>query len=221
MSQTKDKVINIKFRELHYSLKRLNDTQYYDFWKTSICIADDYRFYLDFYLSLRQKGELLNLAQVYIALKTLCGESNNSIDKYKGSFSFPFLMEVRKAGNKFDYLLDIYDFRGSLYFGIRKLLQVHDSYNRGMSYLPFAEGFSRNEINNFINYFYGYIQGFFEAIQINYQQFFFKKVDSNGILFGYKDGDFFEEHYDEPEDYERAVKLLGGELGGSPRTGHH
>lgn len=122
MTQTKDKVINIKFREVHYSLKRLNDSQYYDFWKTSICIADDYRFYLDFYLFLRERGGLLNLAQVYIALKTLCGKSNNSFDKYKGSFSFPFLLEVRKAGKKFDYLLDIYDFRGSLYFGIRKLL---------------------------------------------------------------------------------------------------
>lgn len=220
MSHTKDKIINIKFRELHYSLKRLNDSQYYDFWKNSICIADDYKFYSDFYFCLRQRDELLNLAQIYIALKTLCGESNNFIDKYKGSFSFPFLIEVRKAGKKFDYLLDIYDFRGSLYFGIRKLLQFDDSYNRGVSYPPFAEEFSRNEINNFVNYFYGYIKGFFEAIQSNYQQFFFKKVDSNGILFGYKDGKFFEEHYDEPEDYELAVKLLEGGWGGVPTTGH-
>ena len=208
MNEIKDKVINIECSGNHYRLCRMNDSQYYELWKNSIPIADDYGFYLDFYLYLSHEGKSLNLAQIYVTLKELCGESGQFFDDWKGSFSFPFFLEVSKAGHKFDYLLDIYDHRGSLYFGICKQLQPYDSYDFRLIHQPFSEEFSRQDINKFISYFYGYIQGYFEARQDTYKQFFFKRVDSNGILFGYKDGNFFEEHYDSSENYEQAVKLL-------------
>lgn len=202
------KIINIECSGNHYKLDRLNDSQYYERWQNSLTIADDYGFYLNFYLYLRNKGENLNLAQIYVTLKQLCGESGQFFDDWKGSFSFPFSLEVTKAGQKFDYLLNIYDNRGSLYFGILKQLQPHDSYDKRVIQPPFPEEFPRQDINEFISYFYSYLWGYFDATKASYEQFFWKRVESNGILFGYKDGQFFEEHYDSPENYKQAVKLL-------------
>jgi len=208
MNAIKDKVINIEFRQNHYRLSQLNDNQYYELRQNSIAIADDYGFYIDFYRYLKQKNEELNLAQIYVTLEAICGESGRFFDDWKGSFTFPFFLEVSKSGQKFDYLLDIYDNRGSLYFGIRKQIQPHDSYDLSLMYQPFPEEFSRQDIQAFISYLYGYIQGYFETIQDTYNQFFFKRVASNGIVFGYKDGEFFEEQYDSPETYNQAVKSL-------------
>ncbi len=209
MSQHKDKIINIDLNEVHYKLIRLSDGQYHDFWRNSISIADDYRFYLDFfYRYLERRGECLNLAQIYCTLTELCGESNKFIDNYKGSFSFPFLLEVKKSGKQFNYLLTIFDFRGSIEFGFRKLLQPQDTYDKRFLYQPFTEGFSREEINNLIVYMYSYVKGVFEDISKDYQKPFFKKVISNTILYGYKDGNFFEEQYNSSDDFENAVKLL-------------
>lgn len=208
MNQSQDKVINIEFNGKHYRLFRLDDSQYYELWKNSLAIADDYGFYLNLYFYLRDKSSSLNLAQVYVALEKLCGSSGKFFDDWKGSFSFPFFLEVSKAGQKFDYLLDIYDHRGSLYFGIRKQLKPDDSYDARIIHQPFPEEFSRQDINEFISYFYGYLQGYFATIKGSYEQFFCKRVDSNCILFGFKDGIFFEEHYEDYEDYEQAVNLL-------------
>ncbi|MBD2183790.1 hypothetical protein [Aerosakkonema funiforme] len=208
MNRIKNKVINIDISSNHYRLERLDDRKYYELWKNSLAIADDYGFYIDFYLYLRDRAESLNLAQIYVTLEKLCGESGKFFDDWKGSFSFPFFLEVSKAGHEFDYLLNIYDHRGSVNFGIRKQLQPHDSYDARVIHQPFPEEFSRQDINEFITYFYGYLQGYFEEIKSSYSQFFFKRIDSNCILFGYKDGNFFEEHYDDHEEYTRSLKLL-------------
>ena len=105
---------NLTEKEKEYILSRLDDERYYELWQNSLKIKDDYGFYLDFYLSLQREGEYLNLAQVYVTLKSICGESGRFFDDWKGSFSFPFLLEIIKLGKTYPkYLLDIYDFRGS------------------------------------------------------------------------------------------------------------
>lgn len=75
MNAIKNKVITIEFRGNQYRLSRLNDHQYYGLRQNSISIADDYGFYIDFYRYLRQQGEELNLAQIYVTLEAICGES--------------------------------------------------------------------------------------------------------------------------------------------------
>lgn len=53
--------------------------------------------------------------------------------------------------------------------------------------------FSREEINEFISYFSGYLKGCSEWISLFPRQPFIKKIDSNHILYGYRDREFFEE----------------------------
>jgi hypothetical protein len=203
------KTIDFELDEIHYTCSRLADDEYYELDQNSLAIADDYGFYMAFYRFLEQRGDYLNFAQIYVALKQFSGESGACYDDWKGSFSFPFLLELKRGEKEFTYLLNIYNYRDSLYFGIRKPVKPDDSrYDRQIIHQPFEDEFSRKEINNFIIYFYSYLIGFFKAIRTTYDEFFYKRVDSNGILFGYKDGEFFEEQYKSPEEYEKAVQML-------------
>jgi hypothetical protein len=75
-------------------------------------------FYLNFYLSERDNKNKLNLAELFVSLTDLLGESGDWIDDWKGSFSFPVLLVLEKEQGKFFYLMDIYDNRGTLYFNL-------------------------------------------------------------------------------------------------------
>jgi hypothetical protein len=200
--------INVALDNIHCRCSRLDDKEHFELEQNSLAIAADYGFYMRFYHFLEQRGDYLNFAKIYTTLKSLCGESGKGYDDWKGSFSFPFLVEVKKGEKEFRYLLNIFNYRDSLYFGIRKPLQPDDRFDRQLIHQPFEDEFSREEINNFIISFYAYLVSSFRAIAPSYDEFFFNRVDSNGILFGYKDGQFFQDHYDSPEEYKKAVTML-------------
>ncbi len=74
---------------------------------------------------------------------------------------------------------------------------------------PFEFEFSRQEINYFISCFYGYLEGCFPGIKLFIpSEQFFKKIDSNHILYGYKDDQYFEEQYQSQEAYKTAIEKL-------------
>ena len=204
-----NKCIKCELAGVHYTLTRLDDGTYHNLWQNSLAIEDDYGFYMTFARLMAREGRKLNFAQMYVALKELCGESSNIFDNWKSSFLFPFLLEVAKADRQSRYLFRFYNYRDSWYCGLRKVLDADDTgYDKHRMYQPFEDEFSRDEINYLIAYFYSYLFGFFEAIHDYYDDFFFKRVDSNLILFGYKDGEFFEEQYDTEEEYLEAIDVL-------------
>ena len=58
------------------------------------------------------------------------------------------------------YLLEIHNCRGSVYFSIRKIVAADDlRLKEWRYYQPFADEFSREEINYFRTYFNGYLEG--------------------------------------------------------------
>lgn len=68
--------------------------------------------------------------------------------------------------------------------------------------------FYRQEINEFISYLYGYLVGVSEWVCQTQTQPFFKRIDSNHILYGYRNGEFFEEQIDSEEEYKAAIQSL-------------
>ncbi len=202
-------VIYFELDNIHYKLTRLDDCEYHELWKRSIPIGNDYGFDMSFSLYLIRRGHHLNLAQLYTALKYLCGESGTFFDDWKSSFSFPFSLDISRENGQFAYLFRIGDYKGGLDYSIRKIVEPDDyRYDRSVIRQPFENEFSREEINYFIAYFYHYLLGFFEAIKDRHHEFFFKQVQTNLLLFGYRNGTFFEEQYDSPEEYEQAVKAI-------------
>lgn len=190
-----------------YKLIRLNDDQFYVLNKNSISIIDDYTHLM----SLSRVDEIIysSTPKMYITLKYLFGEHGDYYDDWSGTFSFPFLIYFQKGKEEFVYLMNIYDIRSSIDFKIARLIEEDDErFERGILHKPFEE-FPRQEINYIINYFVGFLSGYFESCLSNqYDEFFFKIVKSDLILFGYKDGRYFEDEYETEEEFDAAIQEL-------------
>ena len=84
-----------------------------------------------------------------------------------------------------------------------------EGYDKQIRREPFEIEFSRQEINYFISYFYGYLEGYFHSIRLSMpSEQFFKRIDSNHILYGYKDEQYFEEQYASQEAYRAEIRNL-------------
>lgn len=202
--------VELKPKDIKYELFRLDDAEFRKLRQKSLPIRDDYMFYMHFYLSERENKNKLNLAEIFVSLTYLFGESGDWIDDWKGSFSFPVLLILDKVQGKFFYLIDIYDNCGTLYFSFYRILESDvEGYDNQILREPFELEFSRQEINYFISYFYGYLEGYFHSIKLLIpSEQFFKKIGSNHILYGYNDEHFFEEHYPSQEAYQTAIENL-------------
>ncbi len=187
------KALQFEVEGVEYTLIRLSDGQYYDLQRRSLAIAEDHGFYLSLYFANQQRGELLDFARAYASLKSLFGESGKYYDDFKGSFSFPFLLHVRKpAGGSF-YLLNVLNLRSTLEFSLHKLLRPEaQGFDTQRLYQPFAEEFSRAEINQFIAFFYGYLRGYAKTLKRHWTEPFVQMTSSELLLFGYLNGEFFE-----------------------------
>ncbi|MBE9209464.1 hypothetical protein IQ244_23795 [Nostoc sp. LEGE 06077] len=202
--------LQLQRQDIKYELWRLDDTEFRKLRRKSLPIKDDSRFYMNFYLSERNNKNKLNLAELFVSLTDLLGDSGDWIDDWKGSFSFPVLLVLEKEQGNFFYLMDIYDNRGTLYFSIYRVLESDvEGYDHQMAREPFELEFSRQEINYFISYFYGYLEGHFHSRKslISSEQFF-KTIGSNHIIYGYQDGKYFEECYEAQEAYQAAIEHL-------------
>jgi len=198
--------IDIKIEERIYKLIRLDDEQYYILRKNSISIADDNDCLT--YLSTSKNTIYSSLSKMYVVLKERFGESGLYYDDWKGAFSFPFLIYFQKGEKYFSYLLNIYNFRSFIEFKISKLIDVNDqNLRQDIYYEPFEE-FSKKDIAVFIGYIVGFCTGYFESAAERYNQFFFKTVRSNLIIFGYKDGNFFDHDYEDEDKFCQAVEDL-------------
>ncbi|MUG97149.1 hypothetical protein F7734_34400 [Scytonema sp. UIC 10036] len=193
-----------------YQLWRLDKSEYEKLRDNSLPIADDFRFYLELYLSDRQGENRLNLAETLVILEWIFGESSNLFDDWKSSFCFPILLVVKKEIGNLYYLMNIYDRRGSVYFSLYRIIE-NSIYGYETQRLrePFELEFSRQEINCFLSYFYSYLFGYFQSVRdIISPQNFIKKVDSNLIIYGYKNGEYFEDQYDSASTYQEAIRIF-------------
>ena len=54
----------------------------------------------------------------------------------------------------------------------------------------------------------GFLTGYFECIENLYEDNFYKEVGSEHILYGYKEGCFFDNHYETQEEFYAAIEEL-------------
>ncbi|MBF0230100.1 MAG: hypothetical protein HQK63_11040 [Desulfamplus sp.] len=62
-------------------------------------------------------------------------------------------------------------------------------------------------IHYFIDYFVGFLTGYFESVKNRHDEFF-KIVRSNLIIFGYKDGVYFDNQYENEDEFNEAMQTL-------------
>ncbi len=210
--------IDLQCNGINFEIWRIDDAEYRKLrWDHSFQVRDYCEFYNQQSLSqMYGDNDNLNLAELFTALECLLGESSNFYDEYKGSFNFHNLLVIKRENGVFFYLLTIYDHRGFIQFGLARILEntERDKYNLQILYDPLPSEFSKSEINYFFTYFYGFLTGYFNSKKsFTPRQNFLKKVDSNLILYGYKDGEYFEEEYDSQEPLKAKIDLLKEEYG--------
>ncbi len=197
--------IDIKTENNIYKLIRLNDEQYYQLHKYRVALFEDYTHLMS--LSVDKSIIYSSFSKMYTAIKLLFGESGKYFDDWKGSFSFPFLIHFYKDEEEFEYVMNLQNVRSSIEFSIAKLISADVNIKRNVLHEPFEE-FPKEEIRYFINYFVGYLSGYLESSSKYYNEFFFKTVGSNLILFGFDDGQFFDYQYENEEEYRKAIEEL-------------
>lgn len=204
-SPTRDQ-ITFKQEDTQFHLWRLGDDEYQQLRQHSLPIKEDAGFMFQLALSEHHNPDRLTLPEAFLALEALFGKTSNQFDPWKGSFCFPLLLVLTKKQGQFFYLLRILDHRGSFHFPLYRILeQGTDGYNIDAYRSPYELEFSTEAINKFICYFYGYLKGASKWAHKFSPPTFLKKVDSNFILYGCRDGTLFEESFESDADYQQAI----------------
>lgn len=199
--------ITLQQNQSKFDLWRLNNEEYHKLRAHSLPIKEDLMFLLQLFISEAHDPNRLTLPLAFVTLEHLFGKTSNWFDDWKGSFSFPLLLVVKKSQGNFTYILRVYDHRGSLSFSFYRVLENGaNGYDTDIYREPFELEFSREEINQFISYFYGYLIGCSTWVSKLQKQSFIKKIDSNHILYGYQDGEFFEKQIESVETYRETIE---------------
>lgn len=202
----KGRSISLETGGINYRLVRIDDRLYYHAHEQGVSIQDDYGFYLQLWWGQERQGGGLGLAETYVALTMLLGESSENYDPWKCSFSFPCLLEVKRESGVYGYALHIVDIKGGVNYRLYKLLDRDDKrFDRMVIQPPFAEEFSRAEINHFIAFMTGYLEGYFDAVKKLWQKWFFRTVQCEFILYGFQRGRFFNRQYSSESAFREAI----------------
>jgi hypothetical protein len=210
------RMIDMQSKGIKYYLWRIDDAEENKLRESSIQIEDpDFQFYHSLFRFPRGTEDELNLAEFFVVLESIFGESSDWFDKWKGSFSFPLLLVVEKETGKFFYLMTISDHRGFVYFRLYKIVEDGINFDENSRiHKPFEDEFSREEINYFFSFFYGFLIGYFGVYkQFNFPQPFLKTIDSSLIFYGYKDNDYFEVDCNTSEEYEAGIQSFEDKYG--------
>ncbi len=196
----------IEIDDQKYTFTRLRDDQYYILARKCIPIPTDYDHL--FFLSCNGDTIFSHPAKLYAVLRDIFGESGRDYDPDKGSFSFPFLISFVKE-EQHEYIMNIRSVKGGVEFPLGKVGYEKSEWKKDDLSGPPFEDFSREEITDFIDYLIGYFSSTFQDYyEKHYNEPFFGVIRTQFLVFGYKDGEFFEDDFDNDEDYHEAVRSL-------------
>lgn len=186
-------------------LIRLSDNHYAWLRENYFPIQADFGFS---YAMLRRKESTLNLAQTFVVLEALFGETSRDYDDYKSSFEFPLFLHLQKSSGSYPYVFKVLDYKGSLEFNLYRIIDGEDQTCRAAYQKPRSAEFSSDEIEFFYNYFFGFLEGYFSTACSTIIRPFFRTMDSCWGIYGCKNGKYFEKYYATEKTYTAAINRL-------------
>lgn len=206
------KTITCNTTNATYHLTHLTDEVYSRLWEQSVGMHYSSGWLLfQIQRAVERRGEeVLQVGQVYVALKQLCQHESSRIrDTWKSSFLFPFLLTGTWNQQGLLYLFRINNYRGSLEMSLRRLMAFdHTDMERYVLRKPLEDELPQQAIDELCEWMYGFLVGYFSTIPLDWIEPFYQRVDSNLILFGFKDGAFFQWQYQDPDVYEATVQQI-------------
>jgi hypothetical protein len=162
-------------------------------------------------------SDALTLPKVLLLLEAEFGLSSRSLDTWKQTFCFPFLMVIAKPIGSFHYLFNIADYRGGLEFRLYRVVDDAKYTDRALEvfHSPLADELTETEIIYVIAYLWGYLEGRAKVLCDHTAEIepFFRHVDSNHVIYGYWNGNFVEEVIEDPDEYQKKIELLKQQYG--------
>lgn len=198
--------MEVRIDSLHCRLRRIGDHRFISLGSDALAIKEDLLFLDRLHSSLYRTGNSPNLAEFYAVFKEIFGESSLCYDDYKGAFGFPFEVEVFKGNAVYVYVLHVINRRGTVDFRFLKVpTSQEERLRRNIYHAPFEE-FTGEEINLLILYLHNYVIGGIRILRKFYDEEFVKWNLSELIMFGFRQGTFFQHRYSDRAEFDAALK---------------
>ncbi len=197
-----------------FTLTRIEDRALLALQRNATPIAEDHQFGMPWRPACWQPGSL-GLAQFFLMMCQLFGDSGNLYDDYKSSFCFPFRLTTKKGERTGEYLVLIGDWKGE---PTVRLLRRNAEASSGIAS---AQGFIDEEFSREdCHYLIDYLEGSLEMLELAYRKVlateapdFLNQVPNAQLLYGYQDGTPFEHRFDDEDDFYSMCARLRAELG--------
>ncbi len=161
-------------------------------------------------MSVYHSQSYLLFSKMFVTLEYLFGSTDEQgiDDGYKRSFYFPFLLKFPDEKENLGYLMIVHDHRCGIYYKFAKILPLSEHLDQNKCYQPF-EDFTREELKHTVKFFYSYLESWFDVyIADRFDSFFYKTIPSDLSVYGYKDGQFFDKGFDDPDAYDEFIRAL-------------
>ena len=199
--------VNLPTQNFHCLVEPINDNQLREVIEYRVPIEVDYLF---FHLLCRDHDNEINLATLYAEFRAVFGPSGNYFDSWKGAFSFAFKIEILKDNEVIPYALIVSNMRSSVEFRFYKVISASDTqFEKHRIYPPFPNELSAANMNAVSAFLCSYAKTVYQVAKIE-QNDFTKAIQSNLILFGYRQQKFFVTQYKTEEEFEVDYRLFSG-----------
>lgn len=195
-----------------FSLRRISDDEMHRLGRRATAVEDDSLFWLQWHCR-RHQPKRLTLPEFLVAMIRRFGPSGFAFDDYKSSFCFPLHLVTEKASGRGSYLLLVGDRKGGLDAPLLRLDGKRSSAFAPIQ--PFVEAeFARDDYRYVLNFLEGYLEGLQATLARVADKVpdFVQRVDAAFLLYGYRDGAPFEQHFERERDYREALARVPREL---------
>lgn len=186
---------------------RLTRPQFSEIAKHAVMVEmNDFNWEMSLY---RSQSDLL-FSKMFVTLESLFGSTDEQgiDDGYKRSFYFPFLLKFPDEKENLGYLMIVHDHRCGINYKFAKILPLSEHLDQSKCYQPF-EDFTKEEIKYTVKFFCSYLESWFDAYLADcYDSFFYKTIPSDLGVYGYKEGEFFDNGFDDPDAYDEFIRDL-------------
>lgn len=199
--------LNLTLNKAQFDLWRLSDDEYHLLYEHSLSIKDTTHFGTRLGMYELYEKDHLTLPKAFLTLEHLFGPTSERFNFRSGSFSFPLLLNLLKSQGNFFYILHVFDSKGGLCLKLHRVL-TDGKFRSDFDYSqpPCESEFSSSEIDQFLINFYSYLLKISKRICQLPRLPFLNQIDSNNIIYGYQDGQLFEQYFESDEDYIQAMQ---------------
>ena len=166
---------------------------------------------LDFTLFMRHRQEPEFLAKIYTALTHFTGASDSNFDRFKGSFSFQYMLDVKKGQNHSKYVYWLIQYRSFMRVSLYQLVPRTDPRRDEISTPTIKALFSKEDIDAFSSMFVTELLNDLEKKRHAPEEFVLS-APSNLLIFGYLDGRYFSKGFCDYAIFKEELKKLENRL---------